>query len=224
VCDSATVLTSVSPSPHSLFLPFFLPQEKKEAMTESLTARRESEEVIESKVMEMMQEQMEKLDNELHVKYQVTQAQLMEAQNTYSEDAVVGALMRTLKQLVLGEEQAAMFEAMAKMAPPDMTADKFVALFRIHSDFVEAKLGELFGRAAKETVGRSPEEKDSYMQMLFSRHIDQLQAAAQAKTGVSDEAFKGSMIKFGQDARVMQIMNASHERQDKMRVSFYESR
>jgi hypothetical protein len=187
-------------------------------------ARNNSEEEIESKVAELMQDRMEALDKSLHAKYAVTQSQLMEAQHKYSEDATVGAMMRALKQLVLGEEQTAMFEAMSKLAPADMTADKFTRVFQEHSEFIEKKLGELFKRAAAETVGRSREEKDSYMQMLFQRSIDSIQSTGMAKLALTEDQFKGCMIKFGQDPRINAIMLASNERQESFRDTFYQSK
>ena len=193
-------------------------------MIARLMARNIDENEIEEEVGAFMQERMESLDKSLHAKYKVTQKQLMEAQQKYSEDATVGALMRTLKQVVLGEEQAAMLEAMAKLAPADMTAEKFARVFREHTEFIEKKMAELFKRAAAETVGRTVEEKESYMQMLFQRSIETIQSTGLAKIGLTDDQFKGSMIKFGQDEKINAIMLASNERQQAFRDAFIQSK
>ena len=113
---------------------------------------------------------------------------------------------------------------MAQAAPADMTVDKFLKAFTAYNGVVEAKIAKLFARAAKETAGASPEDKDAYMAVLFRDNEEAIQAAASAEAAIDDAAFKGCMIKFGQDPRVAAIMSASHERQDKLRKKYLAGR
>lgn len=183
-------------------------------------ARGASDEEAEEEGLGVMQARMQAMDLELQASHSVTQMELMEAQTAFADDAAVQRLMREVKCLIFGEEQTAAYEAMSAAAPAHMTASDFVPLFKKHLGFMEAKIAAFFAKAARDTAGASAEEKEAYMQFLLSRDIEALQAGALAASGLAEDAFKGCMIKFGQDARIVMAMNASHERQEAMRQKF----
>jgi len=115
-----------------------------------------------------------------------------------------------------------MSEQMSAQVPASMSVDAFVRIFDLHLSKVEAALAGIFDEAAKDTKGRSTEEKAAYMQYLMSRadKAEALKAASTEGLGVTAELFQACLMKFGGRAQIVRAMEASHRRQEALQVRY----
>ena len=111
---------------------------------------------------------------------------------------------------------------MSASVPASMTAEAFAPIFNAHLRKVEAALAGIFAEAARDTPGRSAEEKEAYMQYLVARpdNAEAMQRAASEGLGVSQELFQACLMKFGGRKQIVVAMEESHKRQEALHARF----
>jgi len=201
---------------------------KFEEHTASQAARRIELERMgkdEAEAGEILQgEFMEKLaaiEKEIGQRFGTNQAALMEAQDKYSADPEIAALMNKMKLLLFGEEQFnAIQEAEAAAAanmPKDMTAEKFAGVMRAHMAALDALFLEQLGEAKRETPNATKEERHRYLDYLLANKVDDVQAKFLREAKLSEDEFKACLIKFGNNRQIMELVMESQMRQEALK-------
>lgn len=175
------------------------------------------EEEADATLREQIGAQLESLEKEIQAARGIGQWELMEAQQKYREDPEIAERLQALRVLFFGEESIPEWDAMEAAAPADMTQDKFLHIMKEHMAVLEAAVKDSVEQTKRETRGRNFEERSSYFDLLMMRKLPAIQEEALARIGLTDEQFRGSMIKFGNDPDVLQLVMMSQARQEQIK-------
>lgn len=181
-------------------------------------------------------------------RHSVTQEQITEWQDLFRDDPEVAAVIREMKILILGKEQCVhelrarqsrarlltphaslsrrrveMSEHLSSLVPSDMTLEAFSSLFEAHLAKQEATLRAIFDEAAKDTKGKSGEEKDQYFQLVMEGPEKKQALMNIDGLGISQETFECCLMKYGNRVPLVRLMEASQMRQMELHKQYLSS-
>jgi hypothetical protein len=178
-----------------------------------------SEEEADALMREEIGSKLESIEKEIQEARGIEQWELMEAQQKFAAEPEIAERMHALRLIFFGEETMEDMSALEAAAPASMTSERFYSMMKEHMAVLEGAVKEAVAQTKAETPGQSLDERSSYFDLLMMRRLPAIQEEALAKVGLTDEEFRGSMVKFGNDPRVLQLVMASHARQEQMKAS-----
>lgn len=151
---------------------------------------------------------LQAIEESIHAKYGVTQADLLAAHAAYKDDEEVMEASRGL--------QSAFHSGEAVPVPEELTADVFYEKFCMHVDTVDA----LFHQVAAEARAEYPKPGKARIEYLSSamyQQLDEVSAKAAEAAGLSEDVFHACLMKYQDDPRFLQKIMESQQRQEQVR-------
>jgi len=170
--------------------------------------------------MEFMQ-QLQVIEAEIGERFGTNQAALMEAQDKFSSDPEIAALMLEMKKILFGEEQFNEIQEAERQAalnlPDHMTADSFFTVMEKHMAMLDKLFVEKLAEARKETPGANFVERSQYLDFLLQSKIEDVTKKFLREVNLTEPEFKACLIKFGNSRKIMELVMGSQMQQEQMK-------
>jgi hypothetical protein len=178
------------------------------------------EELNEQLQMEFMQ-QLQVIEAEIGERFGTNQAALMEAQDKFSSDPEIAALMLEMKKILFGEEQFNEIQEAERQAalnlPAHMTSESFYVVMEKHMAMLDKLFVEKLAEARKETPGANFVERSQYLDFLLQSKIEDVTKKFLREVNLTEPEFKACLIKFGNSRKIMELVMSSQMQQEQMK-------
>ncbi len=116
-----------------------------------------------------------------------------------------------------------MSEHLSSLVPSSMTLEEFLTIFGAHLAKQEATLSGIFDGAARDTRGKSREEKDQYLQLVMEAPEIKQALMSVDGIGITQQAFECCLMKYGNRLPLVKLMEAGQARQELLHTRYLSS-